>query len=37
VSLGYLLIGLMCLGLSRYPAAVEMPEGEPLAQESPAE
>jgi hypothetical protein len=37
VALGYLLIGLMCLGLSRYPAAVELPVVETLAEESPAE
>ncbi len=36
VALGYLLIALMCLGLSRYPAAVELPAGETLAEE-PAE
>ncbi len=37
VALGYLLIALMCLGLGRYPAAVELPDVEPLAEESPAE
>ena len=31
------LIGLMCLGLSRYPAAVEITDAEALAEESPAE
>ena len=28
VALGYLLIALMCVGLSRYPAAVELPLAE---------
>jgi adenine/guanine/hypoxanthine permease len=36
VALGYLLLGLMCLGLSRYPAAATLPM-EALAEESPAE
>ena len=36
VALGYLLIALMCAGLSRYPAAVELPSAEGLAEE-PAE
>jgi AGZA family xanthine/uracil permease-like MFS transporter len=37
VALGYLLIGLMCVGLSRYPAALELPAPETFAEESPAE
>ncbi len=43
VALGYLLLGLMCLGLSRYPAAAPVPldeerlDGEPLGEEAPAE
>ncbi|MEJ0017839.1 MAG: hypothetical protein WDN25_14980 [Acetobacteraceae bacterium] len=36
VALGYALMGLMCFGLSRYPAAMEQPT-ELLAEESPAE
>lgn len=36
VALGYLLIALICVGLSRYPAAAEVPEIEVLAEE-PAE
>jgi AGZA family xanthine/uracil permease-like MFS transporter len=36
VALGYALIGLMCFGLTRYPAAVALPI-EALAEESPAE
>jgi AGZA family xanthine/uracil permease-like MFS transporter len=36
VALGYLLIGLICLGMSRYPAAIELPV-ESLADEVPAE
>jgi adenine/guanine/hypoxanthine permease len=37
VALGYLLIAAICLGLSRYPAAAEVPEIEVLAEETPAE
>jgi AGZA family xanthine/uracil permease-like MFS transporter len=37
VALGYLLIAAICLGLSKYPAAVEVPEIEILAEETPAE
>ena len=36
VALGYLLLGLMCFGLSRYPAAASLPL-EALAEETPAE
>jgi len=36
VALGYALIGLMCFGLTRYPAAIALPV-ETLAEEQPAE